>query len=121
MIIQSLFLPRNLGYLTEKLKRNSDSCKKELDFVFKKYDLNGIIIGHTPQFSENDGISLTCNGNKDGKKVFVARVDNGSSQAFEGFSRTEKHNKSRKPQALVIENDGKTVYILNENGKKMVD
>lgn len=106
----SPFLPRNLGYLPSKLKRESKKCKKEIDNIFQTYNIKGIIVGHTPKLEE--GISLTCI-NKD-KSSFIARVDNGSSHAFDIFANNEKKKKNRKAQALLIENNGEKISIIKK-------
>ena len=121
----SPLLPRNLGYLESNLDAKDKKCTTELDNVYKAYNIYGIIIGHTPQFKNEDGITLTCTGEIKGKKTFVARVDSGSSKAFDGIA---DHNKkiltdtpideNREPHIFEIKGDGEEINIISENGVK---
>lgn len=97
----SIFWNRVLGYLKSDKEyenennENKKNMKKNCDFilndVFKTYEINGIVIGHTPQMSDkNNGINSACN-----KKVW--RVDIGASSAFDIFRQTK-----RKVQVLEI-------------------
>jgi hypothetical protein len=97
----SIFWNRVLGYLKsdKEYENENDTVKKSVkdkcDFilneVFHTYEINGIVIGHTPQMSEkNNGINSACN-----KKVW--RVDIGASSAFDIFRQTK-----RKVQVLEI-------------------
>lgn len=91
----SIFWNRILGYLEsdkntknlsiDKQKRSNENCDKILKEMFQTVNINGIVIGHTPQMSEkNNGINSACNER-------VWRVDIGASTAFDMF-RTTKRN-----------------------------
>ena len=108
----SPLLPRNLGYLEANLDMQDEVCMKELYDVYKTYKIYGIIIGHTPQSKDGGGISLTCTGEFNGKKVFVARVDNGISQAFDNF-----YSKERVPEVLRIRDYGKHITKMTPKGE----
>lgn len=91
----SIFWNRILGYLesdkntknmsNDKKLRTKEYCDKILKEMFQTVNINGIIIGHTPQMSEkNNGINSAC-------EQRVWRVDIGASTAFDIF-RTTKRN-----------------------------
>ena len=109
----SPLLPRNLGYLDANLNMTDEKCMTELYNVYKSYNIYGMIIGHTPQLNEEDGITLTCTGELKGKKIFVARVDSGSSHAFDIFA-----SKPRGPRILEILNNGEKVNFISKTGSK---
>ena len=123
----SPLLPRNLGYLKSNLDHTDNECTTNLDSVYKAYNIYGIIIGHTPQFKNESGITLTCTGEVKGQKTFVARVDSGSSKAFDVVvdhnkqiqeTDSESIDENREPHLLEIINDGEEIYIISTSGKK---
>ena len=83
----SIFWNRLLGNLPPDIQsnipQNINQCNEYLDDVFKIHNINGIIIGHTPQMSDKYGINSACN-----KRVW--RVDIGASSAFDKFRTTKK-------------------------------
>jgi hypothetical protein len=94
----SIFWNRVLGQIPADISINSSNnndtktkvaikCDEYLKPVFKLYNINGIIIGHTPQISDEYGINSACN-----KAIW--RVDIGASSAFEAF-KDHKHVKNR--------------------------
>ena len=101
------------------MKFDDEICQKEIGVVFKKLNIKGILVGHTPQFTRDDkdqneqGITLTCKG-KNGH--CVALVDTGSSHAFNPFDSESKHKVARKAQALEIIKNGKNINIITEDG-----
>lgn len=77
----SIFWNRLLGNIPSDSNSTSnvtDLCDDYLKDVFNIYNINGIIIGHTPQINNNYGINSACN-----KKVW--RVDIGASTAFDAI------------------------------------
>ncbi len=109
----SPFLPRNLGFLPPKLDVDDEKCQTQIGDIYNKYNILGIICGHTVQTNEADNssnISLTCTGTVNKKKTFIARIDAGMSIGFDQFL------DKRIPMALEILNDGEEVNILSSNG-----
>jgi hypothetical protein len=110
----SPFWVRELGLLESNLSKDEKKCeliKKTIDF----YQINDIIIGHTPQsFMNNTDINSTC-----GRKIW--RVDNGSSHAFDNFdhelTKTGKSSRNRRCQVLKITDDSKYEILYFENDK----
>lgn len=90
---QSVFWNRILAYLPVDV--NLAKCDELLSEVFKIYDVNGIIIGHTPSMS---GIESRCDDR-------IWKVDIGASNAFHNFK------KDQKIEVLEI--------TYNKNGKAM--
>lgn len=115
----SIFWNRVLGQIPGdidiKSSTNDDTkknialkCDEFLKPVFKLYNINGIIIGHTPQISDKYGINSACN-------EAVWRVDIGASSAFQIF----KDNKNVKSRLEVLE-----ITYDNSNSKpkfKVID
>lgn len=95
----SPFWQRILGSLPKNLSiKSSEECLKYLDPVLKIYNINNMIIGHTPQFHVNkSGINSTCS-----RKLW--RIDVGASSAFDKFSK-KKNRKYRAVQILEILDD----------------
>lgn len=108
----SPFWIRVLGQIPPNINFDNDECNQYLKPVLKLFKLNNMIIGHTPQFINNDsGINATCN-NK------LWRVDNGASNAFAKFDKNallgnSETSESRKIQILEILNDNE-FYIIKE-------
>lgn len=110
----SPFWIRDLGTLQSNLDLSNSKCdiiKKTIQF----YQINDIIIGHTPQsFINNLDINSTCS-----KKIW--RVDNGSASAFDNFdhelTNTGKTNFNRRCQILKISDDIKYDILYFENNK----
>jgi hypothetical protein len=94
----SPFWPRVLGKIQSNEAIDNIDCNKYLLPVLNIYNVNKMIIGHTPQFLYEDGINSTCN-NK------LWRVDIGMSDAFDAFD--SKSDNKRKLQVLEILNDNK--------------
>jgi hypothetical protein len=77
----SPFWPRIYG----QIDPNKEKCGEEIDKVFEVLEIKGMIVGHTPQYHNNEfGINETCN-----KKIW--RVDVGVSTAFHGAN--DQHKK----------------------------
>ena len=68
--------------------------------------IEGMIVGHSPQFMHNKPLNAVCN-NK------LWRVDVGMSRAFGLSNQKTRENMNRKVQVLVITND-KEFKILKE-------
>jgi hypothetical protein len=110
----SPFWVRDLGMLESNLELDNTKCsniKRTLEF----YQINDIIIGHTPQsFMHNKDLNSTC-----GRKIW--RVDNGSAYAFDHFDReltqTGHSSENRRCQILKITNDNKYEIIYFEDKK----
>lgn len=102
--VRSMFWDRTLGKITPKNSKDN-RCTNNLDdpdSTFKVLNLKKMIIGHTPQFSENcSGINETCDER-------VWRVDHGGSEAFNVFqNKLDKVNKDhRRAQVLQFIKDG---------------
>lgn len=88
----SPFWPRLYG----KLKANQKNCSTDIDDVLQILQIKGMIIGHTPQMYNNDGINSTCN-----KKIW--RVDVGTSDAFKTIN--DLTDTTKQIQALEILNN----------------
>lgn len=111
----SMFWTRILGKIPPNVSLDNEICSNHIGNVLKMFNVDGIIIGHTPQsFIYSDDINATC-GNK------VWRVDNGSSAAFNKFDRefltTGRVADSRRVQYLEILND-KVYNVCDKNGCK---
>jgi len=110
----SMFWTRILGSIPAGKPMEYDECKNNITKVLKLFNINGMIVGHTPQsFLFNKDINATCS-NK------IWRVDNGSSKAFDPYDKFyidngEKHH-NRRAQYLEILNDTE-FNIYDENGK----
>jgi hypothetical protein len=104
-----MFWDRILGSIPPNMNNNDKKCVQYLDPVLKLLNINGMIVGHTPQyFSNQHGINSTC-GNR------LYRVDHGGSEAFYKFDNQLKDNGQmadmRKAQVLEITND-KNMKVL---------
>ena len=63
-----------------------------------KNRIEGIVMGHTPQYMNMRGINSSCEGK-------CWRVDVGASKAFGPFTKSEDENKYRKCSILIIKDD----------------
>jgi len=101
----SMFWHRILGEIPPNVPNDHPLCQKYLEPTLKLFNIDGMIIGHTPQiFKNKSGINGTCDGK-------LWRVDIGSSHAFSGFVINEEMEKLRKIQVLEILND-KDIRVL---------
>jgi hypothetical protein len=110
----SMFWTRILGSIPAGKPMEYEECKNNVTNVLKLFNINGMIVGHTPQsFLFNKDINATCS-NK------IWRVDNGSSKAFNPYDKYYldhgKQHHNRRPQYLEILNDTE-FNIYDENGK----
>jgi len=93
----SMFWNRILGNIPKNEHPDYETCKKYLDPVLDTFKLKGMIIGHTPQYINNNaGINNTC-----GDKLW--RTDIGMSKAFNIFG--DEMKELRDVQVLEILND----------------
>ncbi len=111
----SMFWNRILGDLPSNVSLNDPECSNNISKVLKIFNINSMIIGHTPQsFKFNEKINGTCSGK-------VWRIDNGSSKAFDIFDheliQTGKVSESRKPQVLEIINDQYFNVLIEDNNE----
>ena len=104
--IKSLVESDNTIFWTRQYGNPSFICHSECselnDQVFSILKVGHMIIGHTPQGRDSDGINSVCDGK-------VWRIDNGMSDAFNKFDdiyiKTKKRSPNRKIQVLEILND----------------
>lgn len=100
----SMFWDRILGAILPNRKSDNPACTTFLDPVLDILHLDGMVIGHTPQFAGNKaGINATC-----GDKLW--RIDTGASHAFNKFDDEYKESGAklgtRKPQIIeIIDNE----------------
>lgn len=100
----SMFWTRILGKIPPNEDKNNKKCVKYLEPALKLFNINNMVIGHTPQYFANHvGINVTC-----GDKLW--RVDVGSSDAFLKFDNSQI-SKERKAQVIEILND-ETINII---------
>ena len=95
----SPFWPRFFGQLKTNMPMSNHTCKTKLKPTLDIYQVNGMVVGHTPQFMYGQGINSTCD-----RKLW--RVDVGMSSAFTKFTKG-KAKRTRKVQVLEIKNDGR--------------
>lgn len=107
-----IFWTREFGDLANWSFGSSDRLfQKTVDLLNQKNERNiknyveGIIMGHTPQYMNMRGINSSCDGK-------CWRVDVGASKAFGPFTKSDEENRYRKCSVLVLK-DGKT-KILKE-------
>jgi hypothetical protein len=104
----SFFWDRLLGSIPPNY--TGEKCDKFLKPVLKIFHLEGMIVGHTPQFVNNTGINATCDNQ-------LWRIDNGGSQAFNNFDdeyrKTRMISHLRSVQVLEII-DNKNVKIISQ-------
>ena len=101
----SMFWTRILGTIPPYISNEDSQCINHINKALNIFNIDRIIIGHTPQsFTYSQGINSTC-----GDKIW--RVDNGSISAFHGYDRiyleSGKVNNNRIPQVLEILDDNK--------------
>jgi hypothetical protein len=122
----SMFWTRILGSIPPDVSINDPVCKNNITQVFKLFKVDNIIIGHTPQsFATSDDVNGTCIGDPQSGGYMLGgavwRVDNGSSQAFDGLFENEEDKRrvaySRRAQVLEIIDDDK-FFIIDEKGRK---
>jgi len=111
----SLFWDRILGSIPPNLSNKDNKCIKYLDPVLKLFQVDKMIIGHTPQsFINHIGINNTCDDK-------LWRIDFGGSYGFNKFDieyeKTGNVTKLRNAQVLKILDD-KDIFILSENQAK---
>ena len=99
----SMFWTRLLGNIPPGVDLSNIACTNNIKNVLEVFDINNIIVGHTPQsFKYSEKINSTCSGK-------VWRVDKGSSKAFNEFDAKYKENnemnENRRTQYLEILND----------------
>lgn len=88
--------------------QDNEKCQKIISTVFKKLDIDKLVIGHTPQYKYNNSINSTCSG-----KIWL--IDTGSAKGFNIFDEFYKTRYNynmkelRKPKVLEIQNDIFTV------------
>lgn len=102
----SMFWTRLLGKIPPGIDLSDPRCTNNITGVLEVFDINSIIIGHTPMsFLYDKMINSTCGGK-------VWRVDQGSSKAFndfdDNFIATGKVNNNREVMYLEILDD--TIY-----------
>lgn len=83
----SMFWDRILGSIPANMSNEHPACKKYLTKVLEVLDADSIVIGHTPQFTSNEGINSTCDAK-------LWRIDFGGSYGFNKFD--IEYNKKRK-------------------------
>lgn len=110
----SMFWTRVLGSIPSGVPVDYPSCSDNISKVLKLFNVDKMIIGHTPQsFLFNKDINGTC-----GDKIW--RVDNGCSSAFDIFDENYKKYKQKHPnrrlQYLEIIDDTE-YHVYDENGR----
>ncbi len=110
----SMFWTRVLGSIPAGVSVDYPSCSDNISKVLKLFNVDKMIIGHTPQsFLFNKDINGTC-----GDKIW--RVDNGSSSAFDMFDENYRKHKQKHPnrrlQYLEIINDNE-YHVWDESGR----
>jgi hypothetical protein len=110
----SMFWTRVLGSIPAGVPVDYPSCSDNISQVLKLFNVDRMIIGHTPQsFLFSKDINGTC-----GDKIW--RVDNGSSAAFDMFDENYRRYKEKHPnrrlQYLEIINDNE-YHVYDESGK----
>ena len=105
----SPFWNRLLGTLPSNLSMEDHYCQNNIKPVLDIYNVERIVVGHTPQFMNDQGINSTCKGS-------VWRADVGVSKAFDKTDRQIRmgstRNDNRNIQVLEILEDGKKINIL---------
>lgn len=111
----SLFWDRILGSIPPNMNNNDPRCIKYLNEVLDLFNVDKMIIGHTPQFfSHHEGINKTCNDK-------LWRVDFGGSFSFNKFDHTFNRDGNivdlRNAQVLVITNNNNIEIVYEKDGK----
>ena len=119
----SPFWYRPMGQILPDTMGDADEyCERKVIPTLDLYEVNNIIIGHTPQsFTKSgEGINKTCtlDDTKNDKQYNVIRVDIGASSAFDAFDK-DKTNKNREVQVLEIVDD-KRLYVLKGSERKLI-
>ena len=100
-----------MGTLPSDLNMENKYCNDNIKPVLKIYNVERIVVGHTPQFMNDQGINSTCNGS-------VWRADVGLSKAFDRTDNKIKmgstRDENRNIQVLEILDDGKKINILKK-------
>ena len=95
----SPFWPRVFGSIPPDISLDNEKCQEYLSGTLELYGIKNMIIGHTPQFYQNnEGINATCDDH-------LWRIDTGSSTAFSEFDPDPTISEERKIQVLEIIND----------------
>jgi len=103
----SPFWVRILGKIPPNENINFAECKNNIESILQVFNLNGIIIGHTPQLAINQtGINGTCCENGKNK---LFRVDGGFSKPFKIFGNYDII------QVLEILNDNEFNILTEKN------
>jgi len=110
----SMFWTRVLGSIPSGVSIDYPSCSDNISKVLKLFNVDRMIIGHTPQsFLFNKDINGTCDDK-------IWRVDNGCSSAFDMFDDNYKKYKQKHPnrrlQYLEIIDDNE-YHVYDETGK----
>jgi hypothetical protein len=112
----SPFWPRVLGNIPPNVSKEDPRCAEYLNPVLKVFQIDGMIIGHTPQYyAHKDGVNATCDNS-------LWRVDIGLSKAFYPFDNLanpndpiHKENKHTAREVQILEIlDDKKVKVLSE-------
>jgi hypothetical protein len=115
----SIFWDRTLGTIKPNINYNKNDkfeynnhneqinlCQNYLDETLKLLNAKGMVIGHSPQFFNNNaGINATCNDK-------LWRIDHGGSEL--AFGSYNKNYDNKKPQILEILNDQIVNIIYSE-------
>lgn len=117
--VNSMFLNRILGNIPNEKHKNVDreTCEKYVDPVLKFFNINHMVIGHTPQFMANQsGINTACDSK-------LTRIDIGGADAFNlfdsTFEKTGNRMRQRVPQILEILNDTQSRILYDEKYNNM--
>jgi hypothetical protein len=106
----SMFWDRILGSIPPNMDMSDERCNENLKNALQIFNVNGMVIGHTPQFSKNNGINSTCDDH-------LWRIDFGGSFSFNKFDqeylKSSYRTLDRVPQCLEILDDTK-INILHE-------
>ena len=102
---ESMFWQRILGTIPPNISNDDPQCIEYVKPILKIFNINGIVIGHTPQFVNNKmGVNGTCDDT-------LWRIDTGASDAFSKFS-NDKNIMYRKSPVIKILND-KTIKVVD--------
>lgn len=112
----SMFWTRVLGSIPNGVPIDYPTCSDNISKVLKIFNIDKMIIGHTPQsFLFSKDINGTCGDT-------IWRVDNGSSSAFDIFDKYFSENKKKHPnrrlQYLEILNDNE--YHVYDNSGRII-
>ena len=116
----SLFWPRILGHLPPDASKDAkgdeirDACREHLYDVLEVFDVNNMIVGHTPQFSLNkfdpSGISRACNYRDDSENNYgIWRIDTGASSAFNYLQKIESPDSESEKRELIVDENSKII------------